>query len=158
MSTPTLSRRPSFSDSGTATGLRALDYIRIGAYNLGMPRATTTPRAERASSEAVLSAFAEPTRLRLLALVEGGETCVCDLVETLGLPQPTVSRHLAVLRRAGLVRARREGLWMWYSLAPASGRLHQKLLECLACCRAEVSGLAAQAKCCTTLRTGRGRC
>ncbi len=129
----------------------------MGAYKGGMTRAAAG-RKERTSPEEVLAAFAEPTRLRLLVLMEDGETCVCDLVETLGLPQPTVSRHLAVLRRAGLVRARRDGLWMWYSLAPAGGRLHQKLLECLACCRAEVAGLGALARRCNTLRSGRGCC
>ena len=86
-------------------------------------------------------AFSDRTRLRLLHLLSGGELCVCDLVEVLGVPQPKVSRHLAYLRRAGLVRARREGLWMYYRLAEASGAFHGKLLECVGCCFREVPEL-----------------
>jgi ArsR family transcriptional regulator len=108
--------------------------------------------------EELLAACGEPTRLRLLALLEAGETCVCDLVGTLELPQPTVSRHLAVLRRAGLVVARRHGTWMWYSLAPAGSRVHAKLLECLAACHEEQPELAADARRCATLRNGRRCC
>ena len=65
-------------------------------------------------------ALADPTRLRILALVAEGEVCVCHIHGSLGLPQPTVSRHLAYLRRAGLVTARRDGIWMHYSLAPVA--------------------------------------
>ena len=123
-----------------------------------MPR-TASRRAEvPVEPEALLAAFAEPTRLRLLALMQDGEVCVCDLVGALELPQPTVSRHLGVLRRTGLVRSRKEGLWMWYSLAPARGKLHAKLLEALACCRSEVPGLSDLAKRCCALRDGRSCC
>ncbi len=58
--------------------------------------------------------LADPTRLRLLNLLACGETCVCDLTDTLRVVQPKVSRHLARLKRAGLVDARREGKWMHY--------------------------------------------
>jgi ArsR family transcriptional regulator len=58
--------------------------------------------------------LAEPTRLRLLNLLACGETCVCDLTDTLRLVQPKVSRHLAQLKRAGLVDARRDGKWTYY--------------------------------------------
>lgn len=61
-------------------------------------------------------ALADRTRLRLLNLMRG-EICVCYLVEVLGEPQPKISRHLAYLRGAGLVAARREGKWMHYRLA-----------------------------------------
>ena len=61
--------------------------------------------------------LSDPTRLRLLNLLAGGEVCVCDLHDTLGLDQPKVSRHLALMRRAGLVEARRNGKWMHYQLA-----------------------------------------
>lgn len=87
-------------------------------------------------------AFADRTRLRLLHLLRGGEVCVCDLQRVLGVPQAKVSRHLAYLRRAGLVRARRQGLWMYYSLAPASNAVHRKLLECLQTCDGHISELA----------------
>lgn len=66
---------------------------------------------------AVYGALADATRLRILALLAGGEVCVCHIHGSLGVPQPTASRHLAYLRRVGLVRARRDGIWMHYSLA-----------------------------------------
>lgn len=64
----------------------------------------------------VFKAASEPIRLRILALLARGERCVCHLHAALDAPQPTVSRHLAVLRHAGLVRARREGVWVHYAL------------------------------------------
>ena len=67
--------------------------------------------------EHVFKALADPTRLRILGLLTGGEVCVCEINETLGVPQPKVSRHLAYLRRVGLVEARRDGLWMHYRIA-----------------------------------------
>ena len=87
-------------------------------------------------------AFSDRTRLRILHLLRRGELCVCDLVAVLDVPQPKASRHLAYLRRAGLVTARKEGLWMHYSLAPARSPFHQKLLDCLASCFADVPELA----------------
>lgn len=87
-------------------------------------------------------AFSDRTRLRILHLLRGGEVCVCDLQRVLSVPQPKVSRHLAYLRRARLVRARKQGLWMYYTLAPAGDAVHRKLLECLATCFAEVPELA----------------
>ena len=72
--------------------------------------------------EDAFKALADRTRLRILALLGNNEVCVCHIHDSLGLPQPTVSRHLAYLRRAGLVSARRDGVWMHYrvstSLAP----------------------------------------
>ena len=67
--------------------------------------------------ERVFRALADGTRLRILALIGGNEVCVCHIHDSLGLPQPTVSRHLAYLRRAGLVATRRDGVWMHYALA-----------------------------------------
>jgi ArsR family transcriptional regulator, arsenate/arsenite/antimonite-responsive transcriptional repressor len=67
--------------------------------------------------EDLFRALADATRLRILALLIGGEICVCEIHGTLRLPQPTVSRHLAYLRRAGLVATRRQGLWIHYRLA-----------------------------------------
>jgi ArsR family transcriptional regulator len=68
----------------------------------------------------LLSAAGEPTRLRILNLLRRGSICVCDLQAVLDLPQPTVSRHLAALRHAGLVLDFREGPRVIYSLAPAT--------------------------------------
>ena len=62
-------------------------------------------------------ALADETRLRILSLLRQGELCVCDLMAVLQLPQSTISRHLAVLRNAGWVIDRRQGIWMYYHLA-----------------------------------------
>lgn len=64
----------------------------------------------------VFRALADPTRLRLLNLMSRQEICVCYFIEVIGAPQPKISRHLAYLRRAGIVAARREGKWMHYRL------------------------------------------
>jgi ArsR family transcriptional regulator, arsenate/arsenite/antimonite-responsive transcriptional repressor len=68
----------------------------------------------------VFQALADPTRLRIIGLLLDGEVCVCDLHASLEISQPKASRHLAALRRAGLVAARREGLWVHYRLAEPS--------------------------------------
>jgi ArsR family transcriptional regulator len=68
--------------------------------------------------EHTYTALADRNRLRILALLVDGEVCVCHIHDTLRLPQPTASRHLAYLRRVGLVTARREGTWMHYRMAP----------------------------------------
>jgi len=63
----------------------------------------------------ILKALGDPGRLRLLSLIRSaGEACACDLVEPLGLSQPTVSHHLKVLAGAGLVHRQRRGQWVWY--------------------------------------------
>ena len=64
----------------------------------------------------VFKACADETRLRLLVLLTERELCVCELVDVLEMPQGKISRHLAVLRRAGLVADRRDGTWIYYSL------------------------------------------
>jgi ArsR family transcriptional regulator len=64
----------------------------------------------------LFAALADPTRLRLLNLMNGREVCVCYFVEILKQGQPKISRHLAYLRRAGIVKARREGKWMHYRI------------------------------------------
>ncbi|HEX4793967.1 MAG TPA: metalloregulator ArsR/SmtB family transcription factor [Humisphaera sp.] len=113
-------------------------------------KAATAPRID-----SVFRAFADPTRLRILNLLRQGEVCVCDLVNVLGARQPRISQHLAYLRRAGLVVAQAKGKWMYYSLAPARGPFHRKLLECLDCCPAHAPQLAKDAAalretCCDT--------
>ncbi len=64
----------------------------------------------------MFAALSDPTRLRLLNLMREREVCVCDFVEILGQSQPKISRHLAYLRRAGIVCARRDGKWMHYRI------------------------------------------
>src|ERR1700752_3220938 len=68
----------------------------------------------------VYAALADPTRLRILSLLSEDEICVCHIHASLDVPQPTASRHLAYLRKSGLVEARREGIWMHYRLAPVA--------------------------------------
>ena len=85
-------------------------------------------------TETIFRALSDRTRLRILNLLQGGELCVCHLVAVLDVPQPTASRHLAYLRRAGLVVARKEGLWMHYRLVPPRSKSHEMLLRCLAQC------------------------
>jgi ArsR family transcriptional regulator len=70
--------------------------------------------------ELFFAALADHTRLRLINLMGNDEVCVCFFVEILGSPQPKISRHLAYLRKAGLVSARREGKWMHYRVVEPS--------------------------------------
>jgi ArsR family transcriptional regulator len=117
----------------------------------------TAPPADRI--DRIFRAFSDRTRLRILHLLQGGECCVGDLVSILRAAQPAVSRHLAYLRRAGLVQVRREGLWCHYRLAPAANPFHEKLLECLGCCFEEVPQLRADATRAAKLRkAGAGCC
>ena len=88
-------------------------------------------------------AFSDHTRLRILSLLQDGECCVGDLVDILQIEQPGISRHLAYLRRSSLVAVRKARQWSYYSLAPARGEFHRKLLECLACCFDEVPQVQA---------------
>ena len=112
-------------------------------------------KPKKPSAEALFRACSDSTRLRILNLLRtGGEVCVCDLVSTIGGPQPKISRHLAYLRRSGLVAARKHGLWSYYSLAPARGVLHRKLLDCLSNCCTKHPEMTKDAKrykqkCCT---------
>jgi ArsR family transcriptional regulator len=114
-------------------------------------------RTHPVSVDSLFRAFSDRTRLRILNLLRDGEKCVCDLQSVLDVPQPKVSRHLAYLRRAGLVTARKEGLWSYYKLAPARGAFHAKLLDCLACCFQDVPELARDARCIGRVRS-RGCC
>ncbi len=80
-----------------------------------------TDRAEQLTQlEVLFKALADATRLRILRLLMAGEVCVCDIHDTLKIPQAKASRHLAYLRRAGLVTTRREGLWVHYTLATSA--------------------------------------
>jgi ArsR family transcriptional regulator, arsenate/arsenite/antimonite-responsive transcriptional repressor len=81
------------------------------------------------SLEQTFKALADGTRLRILGLLRAGEICVCDIHGSLGLPQPTVSRHLAYLRKTGLVEGRKDGLWVHYRLATLPDPVMQALLD-----------------------------
>ena len=67
---------------------------------------------------ALLKALADPIRMDVVQTLAGGERCVCELTETLGLAQSRLSFHLKVMRQAGLITAREEGRWVYYKLAP----------------------------------------
>jgi ArsR family transcriptional regulator, arsenate/arsenite/antimonite-responsive transcriptional repressor len=70
-----------------------------------------------------LKALADPTRLRLVSMAaahEGGEACVCDLTEPLGLTQPTISHHLKILVEAGIFTRDKRGVWAYYALVPSA--------------------------------------
>ena len=77
----------------------------------------------------LFAALSDRTRLRLLNLMDGREVCVCYLVEILGQSQPKISRHLAYLRRVGVVAARREGKWRHYKIIVPSHRGAARILR-----------------------------
>jgi ArsR family transcriptional regulator len=79
------------------------------------------------------AALSDQTRLRLLNLMKNGEICVCYLQEVLKTNQPKISRHLAYLKRAGLVEARRDGKWMHYRLAKLDREQEKILSQTLMC-------------------------
>lgn len=98
-------------------------------------RRRTPPSPDVDDVARVCAALSDPTRLRILALLERGEVCVCDIHGSLDVPQPTASRHLAYLRRHGLVVGRRDGLWVHYRLAddllPSVQRAVDAVLHCV---------------------------
>ncbi|WP_028047479.1 metalloregulator ArsR/SmtB family transcription factor [Cellulomonas sp. URHE0023] len=103
----------------------ALDLLPVVA-----PAACCTPVTSAGMSEQdavqlarTLKALADPARLRLLSLIaahEGAEACVCDLIEPVGLSQPTVSHHLKVLTDAGLISRDKRGVWAYFALVPGA--------------------------------------
>jgi ArsR family transcriptional regulator len=108
--------------------------------------------------DAMFRAFADRTRLRILHLLQDRELCVSDIITILEVPQAKASHHLNYLRRAGLVEARREGLWCFYRLRPAKSPFHEKLLECLGQCFTQVPGLAADRKRAAKIKASGGCC
>ncbi|HEY6210539.1 MAG TPA: metalloregulator ArsR/SmtB family transcription factor [Gemmatimonadales bacterium] len=91
--------------------------------------------------DALFKGFADPTRIRILNVLAAGELCVCDIVALLGLAQPTVSRHLAYLRRTGLVAARPELRFTYYHLAEPKDPVHRNLIGCVRTCFRGISSL-----------------
>ena len=104
----------------------------------------------------LFQALSDSTRLRLLSLMAAGEVCVCYFVEILDATQPKISRHLAYLRRAGLVSARRDGKWVHYGLAmpadPASAAVLKTVLDVMANDRKMQRDRAALEKVCCAVR------
>lgn len=112
----------------------------------------------RNAVDQVFRAFSDRTRLRILSILRQGEHCVGDLVEILKVPQPKVSRHLAYLRKTGLVETREKGLWNFYKLAAPKDPFHKKMLECLMVCYADVPEINRDAGKARTLRVSGGCC
>jgi ArsR family transcriptional regulator len=119
------------------------------------------------SVDQVFKALADPTRIRILGLLSAGEICVCHIHESLKLPQSLVSRHLAYLRRAGIVETRKDGLWVHYRMASRPDAVTRTLLDAVRRCVGLLSTVAKDGKrlekrtgCCTVaqpapLRAGR---
>jgi ArsR family transcriptional regulator len=91
---------------------------------LGMPR-----KEKPFPIDLLFRVLADRTRLRLLNLIADKEICVCYFVEILKISQPKISRHLAYLRRAGIVAARRQGRWMHYRLLPPRDSVASAILK-----------------------------
>ena len=112
------------------------------------------------SFAAVFKALSDDSRLRIINLLfSSGELCVCDIEQVMGFTQTKVSRHLAYLRKTGLVDDRKKGLWMLYSIAKPRDEEHKKVLEFLGdilrsdpVARRDAERLASRIKkgCCTT--------
>ena len=109
-------------------------------------------RAKSSDLAPLFAALADRTRLRLLNLIAGREVCVCYLVEILRQSQPKISRHLAYLRKAGVVAARREGKWMHYRIEhpedPAAAPILDAVLESFKLDREMQSDLARLSRAC----------
>jgi ArsR family transcriptional regulator len=108
-----------------------------------------------ADMERVFKALGDSTRLRILGLLLTGEVCVCHIHESLKIPQPKASRHLAYLRRSGLVDARKDGLWVHYCLAdvsdPVLGTIQHAVrhgLQHLAVVQHDIGRLRKKTGCC----------
>ena len=96
---------------------------------------------------ALFKVLSDPTRLRLAVLLAiQGEACVCALAEALDEPDFKISRHLGIMRSAGMVEARREGTWMYYKLAKARHRLDECIHECFRDCLAGQRTIKADLK------------
>lgn len=94
--------------------------------------------------DGLFKGFADPTRIRILSVLAAGELCVCDIVDVLGLPQPTVSRHLAYLRRSGLVEATRDWRLAHYRLAEPANPVHRNLIACVRSCFTGIQSLDSE--------------
>ncbi len=101
-------------------------------------------RATVVDLDGLFKGFADPTRIRILSILAAGELCVCDIVELLGIPQPAVSRHLAYLRKSGLVEVTREWKFAHYRLAEPGSAVHRNLMGCVRSCFRGIESLDAE--------------
>jgi ArsR family transcriptional regulator len=113
-------RRPPLTQAEPADAVGAAGTA--GAYCTPLLREPITA-AQAAHLARTLKALADPVRLRIVSMVaahDGGEACVCELTEPLGLTQPTISHHLKVLVEAGLLTRDKRGVWAYYAIVPAA--------------------------------------
>jgi ArsR family transcriptional regulator, arsenate/arsenite/antimonite-responsive transcriptional repressor len=100
---------------------------------------------------ALFKALSDPTRLRIMVLLSEKELCVCQIESALNLSQVKVSRHLNVLRHAGLVESRRDGLWVYYSQVKPKNCLESRVFACFKKCLRKdtfcLADIARMAKC-----------
>lgn len=101
---------------------------------------------ELGAIDRLLKALADPTRLRIIGLLQDGEVCVCHIHDSLKISQPKTSRHLAYLRRAGVVTTEKRGLWVYYRLAAQPSAVTQTLLDAARHCVAHAPTARADAK------------
>ena len=94
----------------------------------------------------VFKALADPTRLRIVGLLQRDAVCVCHIHDSLKISQPKASRHLAYLRRAGVVSSEKRGLWVYYRLAPQPSKAVQAVLDAAIQSTAEMPVRAQDAK------------
>jgi len=109
---------PRFCGAGGRTELEALTRIGNCRYDVLVKELTLTAKA-----------FADSTRVRVLSALRERELCVCELCDSLGVTQSTLSTHLRVIRDAGLVSSRKQGKWMYYAIGPSAGRLVDVLFK-----------------------------
>ena len=110
-------------------------FVKTNIYkfsNVLTTQEVTVDTIQLSTMEDVLKALADQTRLRILGLLVGGEVCVCHIHESLRISQPKASRHLAYLKRAGLVIGRKDGLWVHYRLAQPKEAVTGALLSAVA--------------------------
>ena len=93
----------------------------------------------------LFKAFSDETRLRILNLLAQRDCCVCEFQKLLRVPQPKISRHLAYLRRSGLVETHKCGKWVMYSLSKSQNSVHDSLLKCIQNCFGEIELLKRDA-------------
>ena len=91
--------------------------------------ASRAPAPDVRDAARLFKALGDETRLRIIALLAHGELCVCHIHDALDLPQPNISRHLAVLRAAGVVEDRREGHWVYYRLTSPADEIAESQLQ-----------------------------
>jgi DNA-binding transcriptional ArsR family regulator len=95
-------------------------------------------------------AISDPTRIRMLKLLEGGELCVCEIMEVLGLVQSTASKHLNILKMSGLVESRKGGTWSYYRLSDRSRNHNKDFLKFVALHLNEDATITKDKKCLNT--------